>query len=87
MKNEMMQELCMAKERLLEELASATTARMEGVELSHSSFFALPIRCTPGENHVHSNMNSGEYSGGVPLGSHIVQSVNGMIGRCASEAS
>ena len=32
MKNEMMQELCMAKERLLEELASATTARMEGVE-------------------------------------------------------
>jgi hypothetical protein len=32
MKSEIMQELCMAKERLLEELASATTARMEGVE-------------------------------------------------------
>ena len=32
MKNEMMQELCKAKERLLEELASATTVRMEGVE-------------------------------------------------------
>ena len=31
-KNEMMQELCMAKERLLEELASATLARIEGVE-------------------------------------------------------
>ncbi|KAK7997702.1 hypothetical protein PG989_005742 [Apiospora arundinis] len=32
MKNEMMQELCMAKEQMLEELASATMARMEGVE-------------------------------------------------------
>ncbi|KAK7937473.1 C2H2 finger domain-containing protein [Apiospora aurea] len=32
MKNEMMQELCMAKEQMLEELASATMARMEGVK-------------------------------------------------------
>jgi len=32
MKNEIMQELCMAKEQVLEELASATSARMEGVE-------------------------------------------------------
>ncbi|KAK6818973.1 hypothetical protein PG987_016426 [Apiospora arundinis] len=32
MKNEMMQDLCMAKEQMLEELASATMTRMEGVE-------------------------------------------------------
>ena len=49
MKSEIMQELCMAKERLLEELASATTARMEGVE----TCLPQPPRNLDPDRHLH----------------------------------